>query len=535
MEVFSRWTVGTKLIMGFLAVAAIAALIGLQGILKAREINDLASVMYERETVGLGHAAEANIQLLAATRSLRSAMLAFSNEDRESHLKEMDQRLTRTVSELQAVEGAFIQPEGRALLQATRAAVQAYMQASAQTVTLLRAEPLTDIEQSTQQLFSVVRPIADKADDLMTQMVKRRMSTASQLNDETDVIYSDIRILLIALTVGGVLLGVILGVAITRGLTRQLGGEPGQVAFVANAIAQGNLSVAIDVSKAKEGSVVHAMYSMQESLRRVVGSVRTSSDSIATGAGQISIGNADLSQRTEEQASNLQQTAASMEEISSTVQNNAATAQQATLLASTASQAVQSGGQVMDQVEATMGQINTASRKIADIISVIDGIAFQTNILALNAAVEAARAGEQGRGFAVVASEVRSLAQRSAQAAKEIKVLIDNSVSAVEDGGALVSKAGASMREIVGQVQRVSELINEISDATSEQTSGIGQVSDAVSQLDQVTQQNAALVEESAAAAESLNHQAQQLVQAVAVFQLGSSRKEAPNQALALV
>ena len=534
MQVFSRWTVGAKLMVGFLVVAAIAALIGLQGIVKAGQINDLASVMYERETVGLRQAAEANIQLLGATRALRSAMLASANDERESHLKEMEQRLANTKAELKKVESAFTKPEGRAMLQETQAAVDSYAQAAAQTVNLLRTEAVNEVRESTQQLFTVGKPIGEKADNLMTQLVERRMAAASELNDQTDAIYAEIRVVLILLTLGGVSIGVILGVAITRGLTRQLGGEPSQVALVANAISQGDLTTVIDTSRAGNGSVVHAMHTMQKSLRQVVGSVRTSSDSIATGAGQISVGNADLSQRTEEQASNLQQTAASMEEISSTVQNNADTARQATQLANSASQAVQKGGQVMDQVETTMEQISTASRKIADIIGVIDGIAFQTNILALNAAVEAARAGEQGRGFAVVASEVRSLAQRSSQAAKEIKALIDNSVTAVDAGGKLVMEAGSSMKDIVGQVQRVSDLINEISAATSEQTTGIGQVSDAVSQLDHVTQKNAALVEESAAAAESLNHQAQQLVQAVAVFRLGEGQN-VPSSALVLV
>jgi len=265
-----------------------------------------------------------------------------------------------------------------------------------------------------------------------------------------------------------------------------------------------------------------AMQQMQASLVRIVGEVRLSSDSIATGSSEIATGNADLSQRTEEQASNLEETAASMEELTSTVKNNADTAHKAAALAGEASRAAVQGGEVVGQVVSPMEEISAASRKITDIISVIDGIAFQTNILALNAAVEAARAGEQGRGFAVVASEVRSLAQRSADAAREIKTLIGASVEKVENGTQLVSEAGRSMEGIVAQVQRVSDLIGEISSATSEQTTGISQVGEAVTHLDQVTQQNAALVEQSAAAADSLRHQAAKLAEVVSVFRLAS-------------
>jgi len=262
---------------------------------------------------------------------------------------------------------------------------------------------------------------------------------------------------------------------------------------------------------------------MQASLRNVVQSVRSSSDSIATGANQIAMGNADLSQRTEEQASNLEETAASMEELSSTVRNNSDTAKQAAQLAQSASGVATKGGEVVQQVVHMMEEINASSQKISEIIGVIDGIAFQTNILALNAAVEAARAGEQGRGFAVVASEVRSLAGRSADAAKEIKALIGDSVEKVAAGGQLVNAAGNTMQDIVEQVRRVTDLILEINAATLEQTSGIDQINNAVVQLDQVTQQNAALVEESASAAESLNQQAQQLVRAVAIFKLNAA------------
>jgi methyl-accepting chemotaxis protein len=294
---------------------------------------------------------------------------------------------------------------------------------------------------------------------------------------------------------------------------------------VAETVAGGDLTSRIEVTSNDEtGKLLAALKAMNTNLVRIVEQVRHSSENIAAGSGQIATGNQDLSQRTEEQASNLQQTAASMEQLTSTVKANADTARAATQLANAAREVAAQGGTVVGQVVATMGEITASSQRIAEIIGVIDGIAFQTNILALNAAVEAARAGEQGRGFAVVAGEVRSLAQRSAQAASEIKQLIGDSVEKVQAGSRLVGDAGRTMDDIVAQVRRVNDLISEISAATGEQTDGIGEVSHAVSQLDQVTQQNAALVEESAAAAESLRTQADALVKAVASFRLEPSR-----------
>ncbi|WP_300079099.1 methyl-accepting chemotaxis protein [Giesbergeria sp.] len=530
MDWFKRMKVGSKLLLGFLTVALIGTAIGVLGILKTGQLSNMATQMYEAEMLGAERIARANLAMVEATRSLRSAMLSSTEQDRSSHLQRMQTRLDESQAELAQADKNFYTTQGLAELNETRNALQAYEVIAQQMAATLRAEPLPVLTGSTQQLFTLGTPAADKLSNLMTQLVKRKSNNAKTLNEETDAIYANIRNLLIALTVMGLLAGVTIGSLITRSLTFQLGGEPDAVAETARAIAAGDLSTSIDDSRAAPGSVVRAMHEMQESLRHIVGTVRASSDSIATGAGQISSGTADLSQRTEQQASNLEQTAASMEEIASTVQTNADTARQATQLSSSASQTAHRGGQVMTEVVTTMGEINEASRKIADIIAVIDGIAFQTNILALNAAVEAARAGEQGRGFAVVASEVRSLAGRSAEAAKEIKVLIGNSVDKVEAGGKLVDAAGQTMQDIVREVQRVTDLISEISASTVEQTSGIGQISAAVAQLDQVTQQNAALVEESAAAADSLNAQAQQLVQAVAVFKLGQHEQRAASQ-----
>ena len=308
---------------------------------------------------------------------------------------------------------------------------------------------------------------------------------------------------------------------VARSIVRQLGAEPVALAEVASQVAQGDLQPVPGTAQAEPGSVLASLGAMQASLASVVGQVRQASNAVTVGSEEIAGGNVGLLQRTEEQAANLQNAASSMEQMTASVKHNADSARQATQVATLASEAAHKGGAVVAQVVSTMGEITASSHKMADIIGVIDSIAFQTNILALNAAVEAARAGEQGRGFAVVAGEVRALAQRSADAAKEIKGLIDGSVAKVEQGARLVGDAGATMTDIVQQAQRVAGLIAEISTATAEQTDGIAQVGEAVAHLDRSTQQNAALVEQSAAAAQALKQQAAQLAQAVSVFRLG--------------
>ncbi|MFG6430106.1 methyl-accepting chemotaxis protein [Roseateles sp. LYH14W] len=325
------------------------------------------------------------------------------------------------------------------------------------------------------------------------------------------------------LIIGGLLmcaLAAALGVMLTRSVFKQLGAEPLVALRSVAAVADGDLASRIEVMPGDTTSLVAKLEDMRANLARVVADVRNNSETVATASSQIAQGNQDLSQRTEEQASALQQTAATMDELGATVRNNADNALQANQLAKGASNVANEGGKVVSDVVDTMRSINDSSRKIADIIGTIDGIAFQTNILALNAAVEAARAGEQGRGFAVVAGEVRTLAQRSAQAAREIKTLIGSSVEQVDQGTALVDKAGVTMTNIVQAIQRVTDIVAEISSASSEQSRGVSQVGQAVTQMDQATQQNAALVEESAAAAESLRTQAHALVQVVSVFRV---------------
>ena len=330
-------------------------------------------------------------------------------------------------------------------------------------------------------------------------------------------------VLVVMLVVGGV------GLLVTRSVLRQIGGEPTDAIAVMSEVAQGNLDTPIPDAPA--GSLLDGLGRMVVSLRQLVTEVRSATESIATASSEIAQGNNDLAHRTEDTASNLQSTASSMEELTSTVRQTSDSAQTANQMATSAATVAARGGEVVSRVVATMQDINASSNKISDIIGVIDGIAFQTNILALNAAVEAARAGEQGRGFAVVASEVRSLAQRSAEAAKEIKALIGASVEKVESGTQLVGNAGATMTEIVESVQRVTDIIGEIRSATSEQSQGIAQVNSAMNQLDQMTQQNSALVEQSTAAADSLREQAMKLTQVVALFRVNGSNASAPAPA----
>ena len=366
--------------------------------------------------------------------------------------------------------------------------------------------------------------MAAKRDIYLAALKKLEMLEAKLLDESAAQIrsrYESGRLLLISLGVVAILLGIACAYWITRSITRPIT----RAVEVAEAVSAGDLTSHIVVeSRDETGQLMHALKNMNDKLVSIVGQVRAGTESISTASSEIAAGNLDLSSRTEEQASSLEETASSMEELTSTVKLNADNARSANQLAIDASQIASKGGVVVSEVVSTMGSINDSSRKIVDIISVIDAIAFQTNILALNAAVEAARAGEQGRGFAVVASEVRNLAQRSSAAAKEIKGLIDDSVQKVEAGSQLVDKAGRTMDEIVQSISHVTQIMNQITDASDEQRTGIEQVNRAIGQMDQVTQQNAALVEEAAAAAESMQEQAAKLAEVVGVFKLDATQ-----------
>ena len=380
------------------------------------------------------------------------------------------------------------------------------------------------------KLYDVdLTPLRNQYLDALKKFADAQSAALDQAAADIQQQYKSGRTLMIMLGAAAIILGVIAAFWITRTITEPIN----EAVRVAETVSAGDLTSNIQVNSSDEtGQLMTALKNMNSNLVSIVGQVRNGTELIATASSQIAAGNQDLSSRTEEQASSLEQTASSMEELTSTVKFNAENARQANQLAISASEIASRGGAVVGEVVNTMGSINDSSRKIVDIISVIDSIAFQTNILALNAAVEAARAGEQGRGFAVVASEVRNLAQRSASAAKDIKGLIDDSVQKVALGSDLVDKAGQTMKEIVDSISRVTQIMTQISHASEEQSAGIAQVNDAITQMDQVTQQNAALVEEAAAAAESMQEQSAKLADVVSVFKLDAAVMQNQQRAL---
>lgn len=514
-------TVRVKFALGFLFVAAVAAAIGGVGMWSTQQVRQMAQLMYQQEAAGLRHAAQAKNNVTAAGRALRSALLARTKGQRIGDIYFMRDFVQATEIEASKLDALYPTEQSRAMVAEVLDTIREYgqvLEGLAQELERASGEQIS--ESIVVRLEEDARPLGEKAEMLLNSLVLDKQNTSGALARQTDEIYRDALRAMIALTIGGTLLAIGLGLMLTRSLTRQLGGEPLEVARVANSISQGNLATRISTRRAHSKSVIRAMRHMQESLHKIVVAVRESSESVADGSRRIATGNADLSRRTDEQALQLTQTAAAMEQLAATVSNNVDDASRASALASSTRQAAIRGGETVNRVVLMMNNINESSTRISDITSIIDSIAFQTNILALNAAVEAARAGTQGRGFAVVASEVRSLAQRSAEAAKDIKDLIADSHEKVDSGMKLASAAGESMSEMVDQVKGVTELINAISVATLEQKAGIEQVNAAVASLSVVTRENAFSVDKSANAAAQLNEQANQLVDLVGGFVL---------------
>ena len=521
MKLFNNLKIGIRLGLAFAMCVAVMLALTATAKFGLTHVRDDVELINKDRYVKVRLATDVKDDVSVVVLSAHNLVIAKTPAEREGDMKEIGAARARIGETFKKIDAMLVTEAAKQDLSKVLAARQNFLREVDVLQQLARADDAAKLHAQLEKLRPVqreyVKVLGDYADAQEEQMLKA--------GEDTNLTVDRTSTMLIV----AALIGASVAVAAAWGTTLSITRPINRAVQVARTVAAGDLTSRIDVTRNDEtGQLLEALKLMNSSLIGIVNQVRQSSDNIATGSGQIAIGNQDLSQRTEEQASNLQQTAASMEQLTSTVKNNADAARQASQFASAASEVAAKGGAVVGQVVGTMEQITSASKKIADIIGVIDGIAFQTNILALNAAVEAARAGEQGRGFAVVAGEVRSLAQRSAQAAKEIKLLINDSVETVQAGSKLVLDAGNTMDDIVSQVTRVTDLISEISAATLQQSSGISQVGDAVVQLDQVTQQNAALVEESAAAAESLKHQAQQLVQAVASFRLDPSTVATP-------
>ncbi len=496
-------------------VSALLLLVGGVGLYGMGQTDASLESAYLDRAEPLGHLYHVERLLLNNRVHLNNTILTNTAENNRAKTEEIRQNVGLIGQYWDKFSASRLTREETALAQEFNSARQRYLSEFLQpALAALQANDMAAVQQLLLQKAPQVYPPMHSS---LLKLTELQISEARNEFGHSERTFAWVQNLSIAMIALGVAVAVVLGRALSTGITRSLD----QAVDVTQAVAQGDLTRTIQVQGNDEvATLMRALVGMQDSLIRVVSTVRQGAEGVANGSREIAQGNQELSGRTESQASSLEETAASMEELSSTVKQNADNAKQANQLAQSASNVAAQGGQVVAQVVDTMRGISASSQKIADIINVIDGIAFQTNILALNAAVEAARAGEQGRGFAVVASEVRSLAQRSAGAAKEIKELISDSVTRVDNGNALVEQAGQTMSEVVTAIQRVTDIMGEISAASHEQSDGVVQVGAAVTLMDQNTQQNAALVEEMAAAASSLNQQAANLVQAVNVFRL---------------
>jgi methyl-accepting chemotaxis protein len=523
----AKMKVGKRLGLGFALVLLFLMAITILGITRMAQIQARLEKIVNVSNVETRLVSDMRAIVYDRMVSLRNLTLLTDPDDMAPDLKKIQEQ-TKQYDDAEAkLAKMFAEESGTTAVEKTLLA-KIKEQETASASLPAKAQELgiaNNPEVATIALIKKIRPVQKKWLDSLDEMVVVEDKQSAAVAEEAKAAFATARTLMLVLGSLALLVGIVAGVIITRSLLKQLGGEPDYAAQIAAQIAAGDLAAVIETQDGDQTSLLAEMKTMRDSLVNIVGQVRVGTDTIATASSEIASGNLDLSGRTEQQASSLEKTSSSMKELTSTVKQNADNAREANQLAASASEVARKGGVVVAQVVDTMSSINESSKKIVDIISVIDGIAFQTNILALNAAVEAARAGEQGRGFAVVASEVRNLAQRSAAAAKEIKTLIGVSVEKVEIGTKLVGQAGVTIDEVVSSVKHVTDIIAEISAASQEQSSGIEAVNHAIIEMDSMTQQNAALVEEAAAAAQSLQDQASELAKVVSIFKLNAGEQ----------
>ena len=530
----STQTIGTRLAMGFGVTFAMMIILAGLAINRVGSIDETLSRVNDVNNVKQRYAINFRGSVHDRAIAVRDVVLAQDApaiQVQVAKIKTLDENYQRSAGPLDALFNGTVSADEKAALATIKETERRVQPLIAKVIELRSADNTAEASAllATQAGPAFVDWLAsvNKLIDLEEKMSKDATAGARVLSSS----FSTWMLVLCAIAIAA---GAVSAWYIARGLLRQLGGEPDYAASIVTSIATGDLSVPIVTASDDKSSLLFAMKGMRDNLVDIVAQVRTGTETIATASTEIAAGNFDLSSRTERQAGTLEETASSMEELTGTVRQNADNARQANVLAESASEVAVRGGAVVAQVVETMASINESSKKIVDIIGVIDGIAFQTNILALNAAVEAARAGEQGRGFAVVATEVRSLAQRSASAASEIKALIGSSVERVETGARLVDEAGTTMEEIVNSVKRVTDIMAEISYASQEQSTGIESVNRAVGEMDEATQQNAALVEQATNAAASLQTEAQMLASVVSVFKLDAAHTRAPAKAMAV-
>jgi methyl-accepting chemotaxis protein len=512
--------VGVRLGLGFALVLVLLVVVTVVGILRMAQIQNRLDHVVSVNNVVTRLVVDMRNNVSERVTSLRTLTLMTDPADMEPELNRFKEQTAKYDALQQKLASKFAveaSNEEKSLLNQIKDAEGVAMPAIAKASQLYLANNAMD---ATRVMVKEIRPAQKKWLEALDQLAAMEDKQNSQSQVDAEAAFASARTFMLVLLALAVALGVAAATVITRGLLKQLGGEPTYTAKIAGSIAHGDLSIGIETKSSDRGSLLTEMKQMRNSLVDIVSQVRRGTHTITTASREIAAGNTDLSSRTELQASSLEKTASAMEELTSTVKQNADNAREANQLAATASDVARKGGEVVSQVVGTMGEINSSASKIADIIGVIDGIAFQTNILALNAAVEAARAGEQGRGFAVVASEVRNLAQRSAAAAKEIKTLIGDSVEKIGRGSKLVGQAGVTMEEVVDSVKRVTDIMSDIAAASAEQSAGIEQVNLSIIEMDGMTQQNAALVEQAAAAFQSLQDQASELQRVVSIFKL---------------